>query len=149
MDVINQSQDLCSITFLTGPQAGQTLQFNKPVIMIGREVSTDDMLIRDDQKVSRKHAMLVNNNGQWSIKKRSMTSTVTGNLQPVQDSVIADRDIIGLGDDTSFRFHAASSNIQGTVVAPPPFSQPQPMPSMQPQQSFAPYAESPQQSLPQ
>ena len=151
MDVINQSQDLCSITFLTGPQAGQTLQFNKPVIMIGREVSTDDMLIRDDQKVSRKHAMLVNNNGQWSIKKLSQTSTVTVNLQPVQDSVIADRDIIGLGDDTSFRFHAASSDIPGTVVAPPPFSQPQPMPSMQsqPQQSFAPYAESPQQSVPQ
>src|SRR5713226_231526 len=151
MNVINQSQDLCSITFLTGPQAGQTLQFNKPVIMIGREVSTDDMLIRDDQKVSRKHAMLVNNNGQWSIKKLSQTSTVTVNLQPVQDSVIADRDIIGLGEDTSFRFHAASSDIAGTVVAPPPFSQPQPMPSMQsqPQQSFASYAESPQQSLPQ
>jgi len=93
-----------SIKFLSGPLAGKTVQINKPVMTIGRSPN-NDIVVRDDPRVSRQHARLVWNDGSWSIEKHPQAvSTVTVNSQSVQQAVLSDGMTIGLGEDTSFVF---------------------------------------------
>ncbi|MGH2481914.1 MAG: FHA domain-containing protein, partial [Ktedonobacteraceae bacterium] len=118
MDVVNRSQDLSSISFITGSMAGRTFPISKSIITIGREPKND--IVLSDQTVSREHARLVNNNGQWSIEKLAPTNTITVNKREVQSSPIHDRDEISLGGVITFLFHAASSSdMHGAVAAPP------------------------------
>ncbi|HEU0002798.1 MAG TPA: FHA domain-containing protein [Ktedonobacteraceae bacterium] len=133
MDVVNRSQDLSSISFITGSMAGRTFPISKSVITIGREPKND--IVLSDQTVSREHARLVNTNGQWSIEKLAPTNTITVNKREVQSSPINDRDEISLGGVITFLFHAApasSSDMHGAIAAPPSYNQP-----VVPQQSFA------------
>jgi len=46
-----------SIKFLSGPLAGQTFPVHKSIITIGRD-TTNDIVVKGDQKVSRVHARL-------------------------------------------------------------------------------------------
>jgi ABC transport system ATP-binding/permease protein len=146
MNVVNKSPGSGSIRFLTGPLAGSTLQITKPLTTIGREPTND--IVISDPSVSRQHARLVNNGGQWSIEKLAQQNTVTVNQHPVQQAAISDRDTIGLGTGTTFLFliwstqssgklrPAAPASVQSTpqqqIPPPPPFTGQQP----QVQQSF-------------
>src|SRR5205809_1048633 len=94
------------IRFLTGPLAGNIFQVNKPIITFGRDPGND--VVISDPTVSRKHAHLVNNAGQWSIEKLAEQNVVTVNQQNVQAAVISDRDTIGLGTGTTFLFLISS-----------------------------------------
>ena len=136
MDVVNKSQGLGSIRFLTGPLAGRTIQISKPMMTIGREPTND--IVISDPSVSRQHARLVNNGGQWSIEKLSLQNVVTVNQRDVQQSPIADRDTIGLGNGTTFLF-LVSPDLAAPAVSP---QQPAPQnlytPSLPPQQLYAP-----------
>jgi ABC-type multidrug transport system ATPase subunit/pSer/pThr/pTyr-binding forkhead associated (FHA) protein len=135
MNVVNRSPGSGSIRFLTGPLAGSTFQISKPVIMIGREPTND--IVISDPSVSRQHARLVHDGGQWSIEKLSMQNIVTVNQRDVQQSHVSDRDTIGLGTGTTFLFlttpsqspvdqrpaappHAQAAPQQPFPVAPPP-----------------------------
>ncbi len=102
MSNVNQPPGFGSIRFLTGPLMGTTIQLSKPVITIGRDKSNDIPVA--DPRVSRYHARLLWNNGSWSIEKLSQTSTVAVNQRHVQQSVIYDNNIVGLGEDSSFLF---------------------------------------------
>src|SRR6266566_4439227 len=102
MNVTNKPQESASIRFLTGPLAGNIFQVNKPIITFGRDPGND--VVISDPTVSRKHAHLVNNAGQWSIEKLAEQNVVTVNQQNVQAAVISDRDTIGLGTGTTFLF---------------------------------------------
>src|SRR6266516_4713589 len=106
MSVTNRPQEPASIRFLTGPLAGNTFQINKPMITFGRDTGND--VIISDPTVSRKHARLVNNAGQWSIEKLAEQNVVTVNQQNVQAAVISDRDTIGLSTGTTFLFLISS-----------------------------------------
>ena len=106
MNVANRSQESGSIRFLTGPLAGSTFQIIKPIITFGREPDND--IVISDPTVSRQHARLVNNAGQWSIEKLAAQNVVTVNQHNVQQAVIADRDTIGLGTGTTFLFLISS-----------------------------------------
>ena len=117
MDVVNKSQGLGSIRFLTGPLAGRTIQISKPMMTIGREPTND--IVISDPSVSRQHARLVNNGGQWSIEKLSPQNLVTVNQRDVQQSPIADRDTIGLGNGTTFLF-LVSPDLAAPAVSPCP-----------------------------
>ena len=136
MDVVNKSQGLGSIRFLTGPLAGRTIQISKPMMTIGREPTND--IVISDPSVSRQHARLVNNGGQWSIEKLSPQNVVTVNQRDVQQSLIADRDTIGLGNGTTFLF-LVSPDLAAPAVSP---QQPAPQypytPPLPPQQLYAP-----------
>src|SRR5260370_38531792 len=98
----NQTAGQGSIRFLTGPLTGRTFELSKPIITIGRDNSND--IFVTDPKVSRFHARLLWNNGLWSIEKMSQTSTVSVNQQHLQQSLIYDNNVVGLGDDSSFLF---------------------------------------------
>src|SRR5437868_10170424 len=102
MDVVNKSQGLGSIRFLTGPLAGRTIQISKPMMTIGREPTND--IVISDPLVSRQHARLVNNGGQWSIEKIALQNTISVNSRDVQQSPISDRDTISLGTGSTFLF---------------------------------------------
>ncbi len=106
MSVTNKPQESASIRFLTGPLAGNTFQINKPIITFGRDPGNDVSI--SDPTVSRKHAQMLNNAGQWSIEKLAEQNVVTVNQQKVQTAVISDRDTIGLGTGTTFLFLISS-----------------------------------------
>ncbi len=91
------------IKFLTGPMAEKTFVISKPVMTIGRD-PTNDIIITNDQKVSRHHARLLYQGGQWGIENLSQRTTLTVDQQPIQQAVISDRSVVGLGGTTSFVF---------------------------------------------
>jgi len=104
MDAGNNPSVRSSIKFLSGPLAGKTVQIDKPIMTIGRSPN-NDIVVRDDPRVSRQHARLIWNNRSWSIEKHSQAaSAVTVNSQSVQQAALSDGMTIGLGEDTSFVF---------------------------------------------
>ena len=122
MSNVNWAPSLGSIQFLTGPLMGRTFQLSKPIITIGRDKSND--IFVPDPKVSRNHARLLWNDGSWSIEKLSQTSTLALNQRRVQQSVIYDNNIVGLGEDSSFLFLLPLSELN-TQVEEPHHPQPQ------------------------
>jgi ABC transport system ATP-binding/permease protein len=113
------------IKFLTGPLAERTFAISKPVTTIGRD-PTNDIVVGNDQKVSRHHARLLWQSGQWSIENLSQRSTITVDQRPAQQAIIRDRSVIGLGEDTSFVFLAVaeapvqqSGALEGTKMIEP------------------------------
>jgi ABC transport system ATP-binding/permease protein len=145
---------MVSISFLSGPLAGKTYSITRPVTTIGRGTN-NDIVIENDLKVSRNHARLVYNNGMWTIEKVAPQNIVTVNQQKVEQAVIQDNMMIGLGDNTTFRFQVRVETPQrvGPVSSPgnPP-SQPfppqpsQPMPMQPPPGGTPPNMFSPQQA---
>src|SRR5436305_4596803 len=111
MNVVNRPPGSGSIRFLTGPLAGNTYQITKPLTTIGREPGND--IIISDPSVSRHHALLVNNGGQWSIEKLASQNLVTVNQRDVQQAIISDRDTIGLGPGITFLFLLSSPQSAG------------------------------------
>lgn len=107
MDVINKSPVLSSLKFLTGPLAGTTLPLSKPVTTLGRDETSNDIVI-SDPSVSRHHARIVQNGPQWVVEKLAPQNTLTVNSRDVQQAPISDRDTIGLGTGTTFLFQAAA-----------------------------------------
>ena len=136
MNGVNKSPGSGSIRFLTGPLAGSTLQINKPLTTIGREPTND--IVISDPSVSRQHARLVNNGGQWSIEKLAPQNVVTVNQHNVQQAVISDRDTIGLGTGTTFLFLISSPQYSGGQrKAEPIMAQPTPPQQIPPAPPFS------------
>jgi ABC-type multidrug transport system ATPase subunit/pSer/pThr/pTyr-binding forkhead associated (FHA) protein len=102
MDAVSSSASLASLQFLTGPLAGTSVQIVKPLTTLGRDTGND--VVISDRTVSRQHARLILENGNWVIEKLNPQNTVTVNQRSVQREVIHDRDIVGLGAGTTFRF---------------------------------------------
>ncbi len=100
MDAGNQ---LPLIKFLTGPLAGRTFVISKPITTIGRD-PTNDIVVENDQRVSRYHARLLWQSGQWSIENLSQKVALTVDQRRTQQAIIGDNTVIGLGGDTSFVF---------------------------------------------
>src|SRR5579885_2300692 len=127
MDVVNRPAVSGSLKFLTGPLAGTTLPISKPITTLGRDETSNDIVI-SDPAVSRHHARIVQNGSQWIIEKLAPQNTVSVNSRDVQQAPISDRDTIGLGTGTTFLFQVAPAQ-------PAPYSAP---PAAQ--QQSAPYA---------
>jgi ABC transport system ATP-binding/permease protein len=108
MDVVNKPTVLASLKFLTGPLAGSTLPISKPITTIGRDETSNDIVV-SDPGVSRHHARVVQNGAQWMIEKLAPQNTVTVNSRDVQQAPLADHDTVGLGTGTTFQL----------LVAPP------------------------------
>jgi ABC-type multidrug transport system ATPase subunit/pSer/pThr/pTyr-binding forkhead associated (FHA) protein len=123
---VNRSPGMCSISFLTGPLAGSVFQISKPEITIGREPTND--IVISDPSVSRRHARLMHNGGQWSIEKLSTQNIVTVNQRDVQQAVVSDRDTIGLGTGTTFLFLVSSPQISSEQRIAAPFALQSPPP---------------------
>jgi ABC transport system ATP-binding/permease protein len=103
MDAGNKPPVRGMIKFLTGPLAGRTFTISKPITTIGRD-PTNDIVFEHDLKVSRHHARLLWNNGTLSIENVSQKAPLTVNQREIQQALIQDNTIIGLGTDTTFVF---------------------------------------------
>ena len=89
---------LASITLLAGPHRGTSIEVKKPVTSIGRDRSND--IVIADPAVSRYHARLFERDGKWSIEKLAANNTLSVNGLPIQQAIIKNHDIIGLGTET-------------------------------------------------
>ena len=117
MDVVNKSPVLGSLKFLTGPLAGTTLPISKPVTTLGRDETSNDIVI-SDPSVSRHHARIVQDGAQWMVEKLAPQNTLTVNSRDAQRAPLSDRDTVGLGTGTTFLFQA--------VAQPAPYATPAP-----------------------
>lgn len=134
MDVINKPPLLGSLKFLTGPLAGTTLPISKAVTTLGRDETSNDIVI-SDPSVSRHHARIVQNGPQWIIEKLAPQNTLTVNARDVQQEPISDRDTIGLGTGTTFLFQAVAQ--PSSYAAPAAANRS----AQQPQAAYAPPAQ--------
>ncbi len=107
------------IRFIKGPLAGNTFPLNTPVTTIGRD-ATNDIIIKDDLQVSRKHLRILNNNGTWSIEKYPQSNVVTLNNQNIQQALLQENATIGLGQDSAFIFLTQVSPSQNIGIVPLP-----------------------------
>jgi pSer/pThr/pTyr-binding forkhead associated (FHA) protein len=116
---MNQEElpDSTSIRFISGPMEGQSFFIYKPTTTIGRD-DTNDIVVRNERKVSRFHARLLERDGTWSIERLSQSTFLTVNQQRVQQAPIANNAIIGLGDDSSFVFLTSTP---ASMQAPPEY----------------------------
>jgi ABC-type multidrug transport system ATPase subunit/pSer/pThr/pTyr-binding forkhead associated (FHA) protein len=121
-----------SITFLTGPLAGQAFQLNGPMITIGRE-TYNDIVVRGDLHVSRRHVRLVWEAGTWRIENLSEQNPLFVDNQPVKQALLHDKSLVIVGQDTTFIFHAqpaqaALNEMPAQGASPSAPAQPQPAP---------------------
>ncbi len=92
-----------SIKFLSGPLKGQSFSIQKQITTIGRE-ATNDIVVRDDMRVSRYHARLLWKDEGWRIENHSQSSPISVDQQNVQQASLANSSIVQLGGDSSFMF---------------------------------------------
>jgi len=91
------------IRFTKGPLTGSTFQLKESVTTIGRD-ATNDIIVKNDLQVSRKHIRILHNNGVWSVEKHPQSNIVTVNNQNTHQAIIQDNATISLGQDTAFVF---------------------------------------------
>ena len=141
MNVGNQApMMLGAVMFLKGSQRGQTFQITKASIRIGRQPDGTNDLVLPEGSVSRHHAEIVCDNGNWHISRLTPTNTITVNKQPIsQDAPIFDRNVIGLGSDVELLFlsyipaKVPDPGTAPTIYGPPAQIPPtQQLPSTQP-----------------
>jgi ABC-type multidrug transport system ATPase subunit len=108
MEPETQAPGLASILFLTGPLAGATFRVTQAETTIGRE-GDNDLVVKGDLAVSRHHALLSWRAGIWTIESRSQKAKLLVNQQSVQQTTIQDEAVIGLGNETTFRFVVTAS----------------------------------------
>jgi ABC-type multidrug transport system ATPase subunit/pSer/pThr/pTyr-binding forkhead associated (FHA) protein len=114
--------NMASITFLSGALAGQTIPIIKPVTTLGRETD-NDIVIKDDGKVSRHHLRIRWSEGSWQIENLSRTNSLRIDGQVVQQAALQQQATIRIGQETSFRFElqlASPSDAEETLTLPPP-----------------------------
>lgn len=105
-----------ALEFLAGPLAGVILRVSRPVTTLGRHMGNDIVLM--DPKVSRVHARLAWSDGEWAIANNSQTSTITVNGEPSERAILSDGDVVGIGEDTTFRFIATTDAAEVYRAAP-------------------------------
>lgn len=143
MDVVNKPPVLGSLKFLTGPLAGTVLPITKPIMTLGRDESSNDIVI-SDPAVSRHHARIILNGSQWSIEKLAPQNTLSVNSHEVQHAPIADRDTVGLGAGTTFLVQITAA--QPAQYAAPASTPPQAVPYAPPGAPVAAPGRAPQPS---
>ena len=108
MSIDHKPQVLASLTFLSGPLTDRVFSITKSITTIGRDRSNDIHI--PDQNVSRFHAsLLYNNDNTWNIENLSQTNTITVDQKEKEQSVLFHKNIVGLGEVTTFLFLLASA----------------------------------------
>ena len=104
---MNQKTNISSvwgtIEFLSGPMKGKRIEISDLHTLIGRDTTQSDIAIADPS-ISRLHAQLLWKNGLSIIERLARDNTVTVNGQIVDQAILNDTDIVGLGTETTFRF---------------------------------------------
>ncbi len=138
MDDAHKQSGVGLIRFTQGPLTGSVFPLNKSITTIGRD-DTNDIVVKNDPQVSRKHIRILYNNGIWSVEKNPQSNTVTVNNQNTQQTIIHDNTTIGLGQYTAFVFLTQVLQPQPSAGMPPVIP-PQPSAGMTPVMPLQPSA---------
>ncbi|HEY6540680.1 MAG TPA: FHA domain-containing protein, partial [Ktedonobacteraceae bacterium] len=117
MNIAQQTPPPAAVRFLKGPLSGITFDLVQSITTIGRDKSND--LIVAVQKVSRFHARLIYNDGEWRIEKLSQTSSVTVDQQSIETFPLSHNVVVELGEDTTFLFLVDKSQGEVAEQLPP------------------------------
>ncbi len=90
------------IKFISGPQMDSVVKIDKPITNVGSDADND--IVLTDQAVSAHHARILWEDGSWSIETISPDDTITVNQRNLQQSIIHDCAIVGIGTETAFIF---------------------------------------------
>ncbi len=105
-----------NIYFLNGPRAGEEMKLNPPSVTLGRETDNDINLLVGG--VSRYHAKIEFNKGEWIVKDAGSTNGTKVNKTLITEPFkLAMGDIISLGDQ-DIRFGEVQKNEKPTALAP-------------------------------
>ncbi len=120
MNSEHKPQVLASLTFLSGPLTGRVFPVTNLITTLGRDRSNDITI--SDQNVSRFHARLMYKDAVWSIEKLTQTNTITIDQQAKEQAALSHKNIVGLGDVTTFLFTlpAIIDNQEKEHVVPSP-----------------------------
>ncbi|GAC1649640.1 MAG: hypothetical protein NVS4B12_18860 [Ktedonobacteraceae bacterium] len=99
INVTDNSSGTAIIKFFGGSQAGNVVHIDTPITTIGCEPGND--IVLTDHSVSRHHARVQWNNGSWSIETINSGDTISVNKHDVQQAILHDYDIVGIGTDTT------------------------------------------------
>src|SRR5579859_4851702 len=111
--MLNQPASAAALQCVSGPMSGQTFALSKDVQTIGRDDTNDVQTDQSDLSISRKHAEIARQNGQWLVKNISPNNKIFVNqalLQPGQQQSVKDHDHITLGGNSTFLFLAGAAN---------------------------------------
>ena len=141
MSTSNEVPGSSSIRFLIGPLAGETFRITKPITTIGRH-STSDIAITSDLSISRQQARLIWQDGVWRIEKFPEANTLTINRQKVEQAILHDGDLIGLGPNTAFLFlieaEAPVDDEETLLRSPDPLAPPEASSAFEPATQLSP-----------
>ncbi len=118
MEDVHRQSNTGLIRFTKGPLAGSVFPLNKPITTIGRD-DTNDIIIKNDPQVSRKHVRILCSNGVWSVEKNPQANIITVNNQGTQQAILQDNAVIGLGEHTTFVFLKQMPQPQPSAGIPP------------------------------
>lgn len=79
-----------------GPNVGSTFVLNRPLMTAGRHPASDIYL--DDITVSRRHAEIRNENGEFLLVDLGSLNGTYRNREPVDSAVLADGDVLQVGN---------------------------------------------------
>ncbi len=97
MDTYVPGAPALHLTIRRGPRTGHSFSAAGPSVTIGRIAGND--IVIDDSQVSRHHASLTLEAGQWVLRDLGSTNGSTVNGQRIESPcVVREGDVIGLGD---------------------------------------------------
>ncbi|GHO43647.1 FHA domain-containing protein [Ktedonospora formicarum] len=106
-----------SIKFVSGPLNGQVFPITRSSIDLGREGGND--IIIPDPKVSRRHARIFWDNGNWLVENLSRSSNILLNQNKVQRGTLVLNSNVTLGEDSTFTVISLQAPpAQGTAGTP-------------------------------
>lgn len=103
------------LTVMAGPNPGASFELSKEVTLLGRDVTNDISI--GDPEVSRQHARLTRTPGGYVLEDLGSTngSFVNGE-RLVAPRVLATGDLMGMGENVTMSFEAASPEAARTVM---------------------------------
>src|SRR5437588_3432130 len=102
MTVTNSLTGFGLIKFIAGPQMDKVIRVDKAITTVGSDPDND--IVLTDQSVSPHHARILCEEGSWSVETINPGDTITVNKHDLQQSIIHDCTIVGIGADTAFIF---------------------------------------------
>jgi serine/threonine protein kinase len=96
--LVNGCPVLASLSMQSGPMAGRTYRFHQDISTVGRTTGND--LVVSGRTVSRRHARLWFDNGNWYVEDvGSANGTFVNNVRIYQPHQLRDGDLISFGEE--------------------------------------------------
>ncbi|HEX9038397.1 MAG TPA: FHA domain-containing protein [Ktedonobacterales bacterium] len=110
------------LQFVGGPLAGQTVSADRPAMTIGRDLG-NDIVVKSDLQVSRRHARLMWTDGGWRIENISRGNSMLVNGELAESAVLSGGETVTLGENTAFIWLPPDASAATRIARPTVMSQ--------------------------